>query len=972
MDHPTKESSNTNGATKTIIIEQSAHCDWDWVNTFLAYYTGNPPIHAAVEQTLKTAISLMTHNNQPSPPPLYFYSFCEMAYLKEFVKKNPDQINNIKSVASFFSLSSGGITSADNLLSHGEAFIRNYLLGRYWATQELGITPTNQMWIPDDFGHDAQLPIVLQAMGFMGVGFWRIGGNQPDIDPSSVPTDAPYSILMNSVGLDFIWQAQDQSRVQVHFLSKSYCEGNSFCNVQGNTSGVCHDNTIPWDGNAQSTINQFFLDNLSPKNLPTPYLFVPVDCDFCAPYANLAVIINNWNQCNQNANCPSPQPGGFSGYVAEMGSFDKFMRLVQEYTAPGNPNDAALTVCYSNPTSDDETLFLPNPFYAGSYGSRPELKSLHYETTRTLLLAETMEIIFEYLAFTNASKWSPIAAKARTLLAEAWLKLVPSTHHDYVTGTASDTVYASPPPNGEQLYDLQKALKGAKELSTKILQKIAGAAPPSTTSGVTTVLVFNSLGLGRAGVVEIRSPGEGLVSATVNNEDYFPVQYLKDSHGNPALLFMANDPSTNTGVPSLGYSTVFLSDHEQTITPHLSLKPSSDESGSYVMTNEFIRAVISPQGISELYDLVNDPTKEHNLLGTGGGQIVFYNDSGNIYRFGNELPETNPTFSLDTSLKLDSQSMSMAETGHLRCTLTAPSTIVVDNNTIDFTTNYTLIAGEPFLRIKITGTAPSGYSVMAKFSFASQISTLTYGTPYHWDTRGPRNYIGFPTASETNVEGMTFEPTHEFVIPTDSDGNYLAAIYHASTPGWAIDSTGALLGCILRNTPGGGNAISGTDSGTHTASLALRVAGKPDTATQLLSPAVGCNPGGPLGEALQFNNPLVGCVVPATSSVELLNTMSIAATSDPTAVITAAKAGTLNPSDLILRVYQPTNSPMLGLEVNMDIQISKMYQGETLNVVGQTALETSLDGENLSPTATETSFTFTAPFAITTLALSPD
>ena len=128
-----------------------------------------------------------------------------------------------------------------------------------------------------------------------------------------------------------------------------------------------------------------------------------------------------------------------------------------------------------------------------------------------------------------------------------------------------------------------------------------------------------------------------------------------------------------------------------------------------------------------------------------------------------------------------------------------------------------------------------------------------------------------------------------------------------------------------------------------------------------------------MGEALQFNNPLVGAVVPATSSGELVSsTMSIASTSDPTAVITAVKAGTVNETDLILRLYQPTNSPLAGVQINMDSPINKMFQGKTLNVAAQTALETPLDATSLSLQATETSVTLTAPFALTTLAFSRD
>jgi alpha-mannosidase len=951
--------------TKTIILEQSAHCDWDWLNTFLGYYNdgiGGQQPHEAVRTTLAAAISLMA--DYQSKTNQYFYSFCEMAYLQQYLEDNPSQIEVIKGLAQVLSLSSGGMTSADNLLSHGEAFIRNYLLGRQWAITTLGITPTLQMWVPDDFGHDAQLPIVLQAMGFMGVGFWRIGGNQIGNSSCQLPSStAPSSILSQSVGLDFIWQANDESRVQAHWLINAYGEGNAILSSDG--SGP--DNSITWNLGAQDTINNFILQNLSdytvnsekPTPIPqhTPYLFVPVDGDFCTPYANLPDIINDWNLCNKNGgtDCFSAQPSATAGYIAEMGTFDQFMRLVQAY----NDANAVLPVCYSTAVGE-EIPFVPNPYFSGCYGSRPELKSLHYQTTRTLMQAEAMEIFLEYLAFTNSSQWNQIATEARASLAQGWLALLPSTHHDYITGTAPDNVY-----NGEQLSDLQQALAQANTIASGILQNVAGTIPQSTTPGGVTVAVFNSLGFGRSGLVEIPSPATGLVSAVTNGTDYFPVQYTTGSDGKPALLFMAGDPPSGTGVPSLGYSTIYLSDHASTITPKLKLK-AAKEPGSYVLSNEFLRAVISPRGITKLYDLVNDPSHQHNLLGSGGSQIVFYNDNGNIYRFGNELPCSGGEFYLDTSITLEPQSLSITEKGPLRCTLTATATA---NQTLDFTTVYSLVAGEPFLRITTTGAAPSGYSVMVKIPFASSIETLTYGTAYHWDTRAPRNYIDWPPAGDTTVEGMTFEPTHEFVIPTA--GDYLAAIYHASTPGWAIDSSGALLGCILRNTPGDQQAAWGTDSGAHTASYALRVAGKEGSATQLLSPSVGCNSGGPLGETLHFNNPLVGYIASGTSAAELPATMSIASTSDLRAVITALKAGTVTPDDLILRVYQPTNNTLGGVQVNLDSKIAPMFQSGNLNVVGQTALETALNSpESLSIVPAATSFTFAAPFSITTLALS--
>ena len=113
-------------------------------------------------------------------------------------------------------------------------------------------------------------------------------------------------------------------------------------------------------------------------------------------------------------------------------------------------------------------------------------------------------------------------------------------------------------------------------------------------------------------------------------------------------------------------------------------------------------------------------------------------------------------------------------------------------NTQLFTQTYTLIGGENMLRMETTGEPPSGqlnssqgYTIMAAFPFNITIASLTFGTPYHWDTRAPRNY--YTDWPPSTAQQITFEPTHEFVIANDSSANALFAIDHFSTVAWGID-----------------------------------------------------------------------------------------------------------------------------------------------------------------------------------------
>jgi len=154
---------------QVLIVEQSAHCDWDWICTFEEYYCqdGNISGHQPVRTTLQQALGLVSSS--------YTYVYCEVGYLRRFMEdpkvSEADKTALKNAAGTTFLFSSGGITSAENLTLHTETFIRNYLLGRQWLTQTFGVPASKQMWIPDDFGHDAQLPALLQAMGFTGAGF---------------------------------------------------------------------------------------------------------------------------------------------------------------------------------------------------------------------------------------------------------------------------------------------------------------------------------------------------------------------------------------------------------------------------------------------------------------------------------------------------------------------------------------------------------------------------------------------------------------------------------------------------------------------------------------------------------------------------------------------------------------------------------------------------------------------------------
>jgi alpha-mannosidase len=256
---------------------------------------------------------------------------------------------------------------------------------------------------------------------------------------------------------------------------------------------------------------------------------------------------------------------------------------------------------------------------------------------------------------------------------------------------------------------------------------------------------------------------------------------------------------------------------------------------------------------------------------------------------------------------------------------------------VDFTREYTLVAGEPFVRLTTTGAAcqinpSSGYSVMVRFPLASKVATIAHGTLGHWTDVQPWALWDPPV----------FRATHDFVLPRDGKGDTLAAVYHGGTPAWAFTQDGALIGCILRDTPGNDQyGADGSDTGVHTHSYALRVPrglGGPET-------------GQPRREALRFATPPAVAWAAGGSH----RTGSLASVSEP-AIITVAKPGAFDPSSLILRIYQPTNK---GITATVALDTAPSPVEATI----VTALEKEWPGPAMQLTPTSSGFSLQMPAA---------
>lgn len=852
-------------ARRVLILSQSSHLDWDWLRTFDIYYAQQ------VERIFTTALDLMAQFHDADRR--YYYSIAEMGYLQRFLAERPDRLATLHALGSDLRIVGGGITSPDNLLPNGEAFLRDYLLGTTWVAATLGL-PVRQAWIPDDFGHDAQLPVALAAMGLEAVAFARVpGADTNDTYGREPPRPGSLASALLADGLDFVWEAADGSEVLAHWMPHTYCQGEA---IDQPIAPLPPDapGDDPQLASAVVRLRGFVTAN-APAS-PTPYVFVPIGCDFAPPKPRLLEYARAWNE--------SEFPR--TGIWAVAASFDHYAQLVGHHRA-------ALPRRHFDPT----------PYWTGFYASRPALKTLHETATRALLGAEVFAALADRLDRDDPVAWADAAATRAAALHAAWETLVPSNHHDYVTGTAPDLTVRD-----EQVPRLADALAQAEAARAGALDRLAGAIAADPAPVEQPVAVFNQLGFARAGLVELaEDPGDDVVSVRGADGVRRPVQ--RSAEG--GLLFAA-------AAPSFGFDTVYLG--------RAAPAADGDPEGARIdvsrtalaLGNGRLAATLAAEAGWGLTALVDRASGRQVLApGAVGNALVVFDDQGGLYRFGDEMEGCALT-PRPALVPASPQPPEILEDGPLRVRVRVQR--LIGDQSYDF--EYALVAGEPFLRVRAGGAAPAGTSVMVELPLADPVDALVHGTPTHWDRK----------AVARARWGVSVEATHDFVVPTGA-GVPRLAILHGGVPAWSATPDGVLRGVLWRNARVERcdfYGALGTDADAHELAYALRVPSGIEPPER----------GAQLREALALESPLLARLVGGGGTLPA--SWSLASVAPAPAMLTVAKAATAAPADLVLRIYQPSNAP-LPVAVTTTAT-ARAPAAAALRLEPSTALETPLDG----------------------------
>jgi mannosylglycerate hydrolase len=171
-----------------IILVPHTHWDREWYQTFQQFRT-------RLVRTIDKLLDILDRDKQFS----HFMLDGQTIVLDDYLEVQPEQEEHIKQYTRSGRILVGPwYVQPDEFLVSGEALIRNLQFGLQRAA-EFG-NPMRVGYVPDSFGHIAQMPQILRGVGIDSAVFWR-----------GVGAEARKS--------EFYWQAPDGTRILVIHLA---------------------------------------------------------------------------------------------------------------------------------------------------------------------------------------------------------------------------------------------------------------------------------------------------------------------------------------------------------------------------------------------------------------------------------------------------------------------------------------------------------------------------------------------------------------------------------------------------------------------------------------------------------------------------------------------------------------------------------------------------------------------------------
>src|SRR5580704_5152346 len=261
--------------------------------------------------------------------PQYHYVLDQMAYVRPFLERYPNEVATFKKMLDEHRLeiAGGTVVMEDENVPSGESIAHQFLLSKWFFRDRLGYE-VRTGWGLDTFGHNAQMPQILALAGMKS--YWFQRGVSDPRTPAEV-----------------MWKGIDGTMIPGHWLATGYGP---------------FDERLPTFRDFEGTIRSSF-------NALTPFWHGPgrvlfAGGDVTDPDETLPVYVDQWNR-----NHAEP-------FSIQLGTPSAFEALRAQFP-------------YQRPVIVGDL----NPLFQGVYSTRIELKRWMRDMERTLTSAENASVM---------------------------------------------------------------------------------------------------------------------------------------------------------------------------------------------------------------------------------------------------------------------------------------------------------------------------------------------------------------------------------------------------------------------------------------------------------------------------------------------------------------------------------------------------------------------------------------------------
>jgi mannosylglycerate hydrolase len=594
---------------KIVTIVSHTHWDRAWYVTFQEFRT-------RLVRLIDRLIAILEAN----PDYRVFMLDGQMSVMEDYLEVRPHRQDKLIDLARQRRLKVGPwYVLADEFLVSPESLIHNMMLGHRMGEVYGGVSKIG--YVPDGFGHIAQLPQILRGFGIDNAFFWRGLGEEGEY-----------------LGTEFIWQAPDGSAVTTIWLPWGYH------NISNLGYAIHWGDTSQMEFDPELAIQQIkkAVDNLAPMGHTNAFLLMN-GIDHEEPEPRIPDIVALANE--------------------KYGEYEFYHGTPEEHL------NNILSAETSLPNFEGEFRWGKySEILQGVYATRIHLKQRNHQVENTLV---------RYTEPLAAMAWlsgADVPEGTQDLIAKAWHWLMKNHPHDDIYGCGIDQVH------DEMDYRFNQAQQIGDIILRDSIRLIAREADFTIQDGM-PVIVFNPLNWQRCemavGSIDfdfddptadnfqlVDYSGQIIPCQVLSDEEVFWMETLKANRKRRIQVAFLAD------VPPCGYTSYY-------VQPTPDGKNDSTTSNLWSIDNDgaenrYLSFRISPDGGLTLHD------KESDITYTDLHHFEDVEDAGDEYSYCPcENSMTISTRGLPASIRLVTKGVNLA-TFEVRWTLQIPASLSAD------------------------------------------------------------------------------------------------------------------------------------------------------------------------------------------------------------------------------------------------------------------------------------------------------